>query len=125
MKVESKRVEALMKKLAAQQVQQEKDEGHKRLEEALAKAREEFKLEMAEAVQQTREEEIVIAADKAKKVAQAEEDKRKQLILAAEKEKQVTELLLFVNSNNKLCCMVINKLERTSKCQHYNRVYIV
>lgn len=113
-----------MKKLAAQQVQEEKDEGHKRLEEALAKAREEFKLEMEEAVQQTREEEKIIAVDEAKKVAQAEEDKRKQLILAAEKEKQVIELLLVININQ-LCCMVVNKLERTSKCQYYNRIHIV
>lgn len=78
-----------MKKLAAQQVQREKEEGEKRLEEALVKAREEFLLEKSEAVQKAREEERVIAADEAKKVAQAEEEKRKQLILAAEKEKQV------------------------------------
>ena len=78
-----------MKKLAAQQVQQEKDEGQKRLEEALKKARDEFLLEKVEAIQKTREEERVIATDEAKKVAQVEEDKRKQLILAAEKEKQV------------------------------------
>jgi len=88
-KAESKRVEALMKKLAAQQVQREKDEGQKRLEEALIKAREEFMLEQAEAVQQAREEECMIATEEAKRVAQVEEDKRKQLILAAEKEKQV------------------------------------
>ena len=78
-----------MKKLAAQQVQREKDEGQKRLEEALIKAREEFMLEQAEAVQQARKEERMIAAEEAKRVAQVEEDKRKQLILAAEKEKQV------------------------------------
>lgn len=84
-----------MKKLAAQQVQQEKDEGQKRLEEALKKARDEFLLEKAEAIQKTREEERVMATDEAKKVAQVEEDKRKQLILAAEKEKQV-ELLSLV-----------------------------
>ena len=78
-----------MKKLAAQQVQQEKDEGQKRLEEALKKARDEFFLEKAEAIQKTREEECAMATDEAKKVAQVEEDKRKQLILAAEKEKQV------------------------------------
>ena len=84
-----------MKKLAAQQVQQEKDEGQKRLEEALKKARDEFLLEKAEAIQKTREEEHVMAIDEAKKVAQVEEDKRKQLILAAEKEKQV-ELLSLV-----------------------------
>ena len=84
-----------MKKLAAQQVQQEKDEGQKRLEEALKKARDEFFLEKAEAIQKTREEERVMATDEAKKVAQVEEDKRKQLILAAEKEKQV-ELLSLV-----------------------------
>lgn len=84
-----------MKKLAAQQVQQEKDEGQKRLEEALKKARDEFLLEKAEAIQKTREEERAMAIDEAKKVAQVEEDKRKQLILAAEKEKQV-ELLSLV-----------------------------
>lgn len=84
-----------MKKLAAQQVQQEKDDGQNRLEEALKKARDEFLLEKAEAIQKTREEEKAIAADEAKKVAQVEEDKRKQLILAAEKEKQV-ELLKFL-----------------------------
>ena len=78
-----------MKKLAAQQVQREKDEGQKRLEEAVVKAREEFMLEQAEAVQQAREEECMIAAEEAKRVAQVEEDKRKQLILGAEKEKQV------------------------------------
>lgn len=72
-----------MKKLAAQQVQQEKDEGQKRLEEALKKARDEFLLEKAEAIQKTREEERAMAIDEAKKVAQVEEDKRKQLILAA------------------------------------------
>lgn len=85
-----------MKKLAAQQVQQEKDEGQKRLEEALKKARDEFLLEKAEAIQKTREEERAMAIDEAKKVAQVEEDKRKQLILAAEKEKQV-ELLSLVH----------------------------
>lgn len=84
-----------MKKLAAQQVQQEKDESQKRLEEALKKARDEFLLEKAEAIQKTREEERAMAIDEAKKVAQVEEDKRKQLILAAEKEKQV-ELLSLV-----------------------------
>lgn len=84
-----------MKKLAAQQVQQEKDEGQKRLEEVLKKARDEFLLEKAEAIQKTREEERAMAIDEAKKVAQVEEDKRKQLILAAEKEKQV-ELLSLV-----------------------------
>lgn len=84
-----------MKKLAAQQVQREKDEGQKRLEEALIKAREEFMLEKAEAVQKAREEECVIATEEAKRVAQAEEDKRKQLILAAEKEKQVDEKSTF------------------------------
>ena len=89
MKTESKRVEAVMKKLAAQQVQREKDEGQKRLEEALVKAREQFLLEKSEAIQKAREEDKVTAADEAKKVAQAEEEKRKQIILAAEKEKQV------------------------------------
>lgn len=89
-KAESKRVEAVMKKLAAQQVQREKDEGQKRLEEALVKAREEFLVEKSEAVQKAREEEHTTAADEAKKVAQAEEEKRKQIILAAEKEKQVS-----------------------------------
>lgn len=84
-----------MKKLAAQQVQLEKDEGQKRLEEALKKARDEFLLEKAEAIQKTREEERAMAIDEAKKVAQVEEDKRKQLILVAEKEKQV-ELLSLV-----------------------------
>ena len=79
-----------MKKIAAQQVQREKDEGQKRLEEGLVKAREEFMVEKAEAVQQAREEERTIAAEEAKRVAQTEEDKRKQLILAAEKEKQVS-----------------------------------
>lgn len=88
-----------MKKLAAQQVQQEKDEGQKRLEEALKKAREEFLLEKTEAIQKAREEERVIAADEAKKVAQAEEDKRKQLILAAEKEKQVQLVKLITLKN--------------------------
>lgn len=88
-KAESKRVEALMKKLAAQQVQREKEEGHKRLEEALVKAREEYTIEKANAVQKAREEERLIATEEAKRVAQVEEDKRKQLILAAEKEKQV------------------------------------
>lgn len=84
-----------MKKLAAQQVQREKEEGQKRLEEALVKAREEFVIEKAEAVQLTREEERGIAAEETKRVAQTEEDKRKQLILAAEKEKQVMSLMLF------------------------------
>ena len=88
-KAESKRVEAVMKKLAAQQVQREKDEGQKRLEEALVKAREEFLLEKSEAVQKAREEEHATASAEAKKVAQVEEEKRKQIILAAEKEKQV------------------------------------
>ena len=78
-----------MKKLAAQQVQREKEEGQKRLEEALVKAREEYMVEKANAVQKAREEERVIATEEAKRVAQVEEDKRKQLILAAEKEKQV------------------------------------
>lgn len=78
-----------MKKLAAQQVQREKEEGQKRLEEALVKAREEYMIEKANAVQKAREEERVIATEEAKRVAQVEEDKRKQLILAAEKEKQV------------------------------------
>ena len=79
----------MMKKLAAQQVQWEKDEGQKRLEEALVKAREEFLLEKSEAVQKAREEEHATASAEAKKVAQVEEEKRKQIILAAEKEKQV------------------------------------
>ena len=78
-----------MKKLAAQQVQRETEEGQKRLEEALVKAREEYMIEKANAVQKAREEEKVIATEEAKRVAQVEEDKRKQLILASEKEKQV------------------------------------
>ena len=93
-KLESKRVEALMKKLAAQQVQQEKEEGEKRQEEALKKARQEFEVEKAEAVKRAREEEKAAAAAEAKRVAGLEEEKRKNIILSAEKEKQVLDLIL-------------------------------
>ena len=78
-----------MKKLAAQQVQQEKDEGQKRLEQALIQAREEFLVEKSEAIQKEREDGKALAAAEAKRVAKLEEEKRKSLILAAEKEKQV------------------------------------
>ena len=111
-KAESKRVEAVMKKLAAQQVQQEKDEGQKRLEEALAKAREEFLLEKSEAIQKAREEEKATNADMAKKVAQGEEEKRKQIILAAEKEKQVSRDKLSLKRGQEIeernCCMELH-----------------
>ena len=89
MKSESKRVEALMKKLAAQQVQQEKEEGEKRLQEALKKARDEFEIEKTGAVQKAREEEKAAATCETKRVAKLEEEKRKHVIFTAEKEKQV------------------------------------
>ena len=81
-----------MKKLADEKIQKEKEEGQKRLDDALVKAGEVFMTEKAEAVQQAREEERAIATEEAKKKAQVEEDERKQLvlqILAEEKENQV------------------------------------
>ena len=107
-KLESKRVEALMKKLAAQQVQQEKEEGEKRQEEALKKARQEFEVEKAEAVKRAREEEKAAAAAEAKQVAGLEEEKRKNIILSAEKEKQVLDLILSDYPLGQCCSKLVN-----------------
>ena len=90
MKAESKRVEALMKKLAAQQVQQEKEEGERRQGEALTRAREEWEKDKLVAVDVAKGEVKLAAEEAARKVAAQEEEKRKTLVLAAEKEKQVT-----------------------------------
>ena len=81
-----------MKKLADEHVQKEKEEGKKRLEDALVKAREEFMTDKAEAVQKARDKERVIATEEAKKKTQVQKEKRKRQSYAAKKQKQVTEV---------------------------------
>ena len=78
-----------MKKIAAQQVQQEKEEGEKRLEVAVAKTRQEYERIKLAAEEAVRAEVQKAAVEQAKKVAREEEEKRKAVALSAEKEKQV------------------------------------
>lgn len=90
MKAESKRMEALMKKLALQQVQQEKDEGEARLTEALEQAKKEFEIEKADVAKKSKAEGIAETQNQIQIILAQEEAKRKKIILNAEREKQVS-----------------------------------
>lgn len=81
-----------MKKLAVQQVQQEKEEGEARLLWALEQARIDFEKEKTEASKIAREEGKALAIEEIKEIQAQEEDKRKKIIINAEKEKQVSHL---------------------------------
>ena len=83
-----------MKKIAAQQVQQEKEEGEKRLREAVVKAEQKCEKEKLAAVKAARAEVQRAAEKEAQNVAVKEEEKRKALALSAENEKQVSKSLV-------------------------------
>ena len=89
MKGECKRVEAYMRKQAAQQLQQAEEAFDIKLKEALHDARIEFEVEKMLAVRQATEAEINNTIEELARAAELEEQKRKKITLEAEKEKAV------------------------------------